>query len=139
MKNGFTLAEVLLTLAIIGAVEALTIPAVVTKVTKDHYIVGLKKAYSTFKTVERETITEHSPMENLAWINTIAHFEKYFFPHLDILKNCSAAEEDVFAMPLHFRNYFRVDVNGLNGPNRNGRNLFNLCSGQILAEGKIDY
>jgi len=42
--KAFTLAEVLLTLAIIGVVAALTIPAVITKVTKDQYVTGLKKS-----------------------------------------------------------------------------------------------
>jgi len=48
-KQAFTLAEVLLTLAVIGVVAALTIPAVITKVAKDQYVVGLKKAYNTLR------------------------------------------------------------------------------------------
>ena len=44
--KGFTLAETLITLAIIGVVAALTVPNLLNKYTKHTYVVGLKKAYS---------------------------------------------------------------------------------------------
>jgi prepilin-type N-terminal cleavage/methylation domain-containing protein len=45
-KKGFTLAEILITLAIIGVVAALTLPVLVKKYQKHQMIVQLKKAYS---------------------------------------------------------------------------------------------
>jgi len=165
-KSGFTLAEVLLTLAIIGVVAALTIPAVVTKVTKDQYVTGLKKAYNTLKAVEREAIQVHGPMENWTWstgTNPTADFERYFLSHFDVLKNCGATtEKGCFAEeltrlsgtpegdynnisryrivtsdgmswayynygntnPLQIKGGFTVDVNGLKGPNKWGRDIF---------------
>lgn len=47
-KKGFTLAEVLITLAIIGIVAAMTIPTLVANFQKTQYVVGLKKAYAEF-------------------------------------------------------------------------------------------
>ncbi len=46
IKKGFTLAEVLITLAIIGVVAALTIPTVVRNYQKQQTVVKLKKVYS---------------------------------------------------------------------------------------------
>lgn len=47
-KRAFTLAEVLITLAIIGVVAALTIPTLVSNYQKTQYVAQLKKFYSTF-------------------------------------------------------------------------------------------
>lgn len=47
-NKAFTLAEVLITLGIIGIVAALTIPSLINNYQKTQYITGLKKAYSEF-------------------------------------------------------------------------------------------
>ncbi len=46
--TAFTLAEVLITLAIIGVVAALTIPTVITNYQKKMYVTQLKKSYNMF-------------------------------------------------------------------------------------------
>lgn len=46
MKKGFTLAEVLITLGIIGVVAALVIPQIITNIEKQKTLVVLKRAYS---------------------------------------------------------------------------------------------
>lgn len=47
-RYGFTLAEVLIVLGIIGIVAEVTIPTVLTSFQKQEYITGLEKAYSVF-------------------------------------------------------------------------------------------
>ena len=51
MKKGFTLAEVLITLGIIGVVAAMTLPALVTNKQAKELQVGLKKGYSLISQV----------------------------------------------------------------------------------------
>lgn len=46
-KNGFTLAEVLITLAIIGVVATMTLPALMNNTGEQQYITGLKKGINT--------------------------------------------------------------------------------------------
>ena len=46
MKRGFTLAEVLITLGIIGVVAAMTMPTLNAKFQKREFITELKKIYS---------------------------------------------------------------------------------------------
>lgn len=47
--NGFTLAEVLITLVIIGIIAAMTIPTLMKNTQKQEFVTGLKKANSTLQ------------------------------------------------------------------------------------------
>lgn len=49
MKKGFTLAEVLITLGVIGIVAALTIPSLISNHNKSVTAARLSKAYNSFK------------------------------------------------------------------------------------------
>lgn len=55
-KNGFTLAEVLITLAIIGVVATMTLPALMTNTSEQQYKSAMKKAINT--------LTEAAQMHN---------------------------------------------------------------------------
>lgn len=60
--SAFTLAEVLITLGIIGVVAAMTIPILINSYQKHEYITGLKKFYSNFnQSLKNLTIEEGCP------------------------------------------------------------------------------
>ena len=69
MKKGFTLAEVLITLGIIGIVAALTIPTLIAKHQKQVFATQLKKSYSSIGQALQMAQLEYGDMsgwENLA-------------------------------------------------------------------------
>lgn len=59
-KNGFTLAEVLITLSIIGVVATMTLPALMTNTQEQQAKTGLKKAISVLS----EAVQMHQAVEN---------------------------------------------------------------------------
>ena len=52
-KIAFTLAEVLITLGIIGVVAAMTMPTLVNNINKKHWITGYKKAFSELSQIHQ--------------------------------------------------------------------------------------
>ncbi len=111
-KYGFTLAEVLITLAIIGVVAALTIPSVVHNYQKQQTVVQLKKAYSTLSNTTNLAIANNGPVEGWVVYNSTdsvpdtsmkgsEHFAKtYLMPYLKVQKDCgfNTQKECAFTM-----------------------------------------
>ena len=65
-KRGFTLAEVLITLAIIGVVAAISIPSVISNTQQQEFKTGLRKAVSVLNSAitMNMAIDGESPYEN---------------------------------------------------------------------------
>ena len=59
----FTLAEILITLGIIGVVAAMTIPSIIIDYQKKHTVEALKKAYSTLDQALVSSIFENGEPE----------------------------------------------------------------------------
>ena len=50
-KKGFTLAEILIVLTVIGVIATITIPQLIGGIDEAQYKAGLKKAYSTLSNI----------------------------------------------------------------------------------------
>lgn len=89
-KEGFTLAEVLITLGIIGVVAALTIPNVIAGYEKQVTISKLQKSSSILNQAFK--LSEFDNGESVYWNigsgNATAYFAKYWKPYLKILHIC---------------------------------------------------
>ncbi len=68
-KAAFTLAEVLITLGIIGVVAAMTLPTLIQNQQEKEKVVRLKKAYSVLNSALQRAITEDGPISSWSGIN----------------------------------------------------------------------
>ena len=90
MKKGFTLAEVLITLAIIGVVAALTIPTVMASYQKHSQYTAFMKMYNTVSNALSLSEAENGTPDVWSYdrSNRIESFKKYLFPYLKIATVC---------------------------------------------------
>jgi len=94
MKTAFTLAEVLITLAIIGVVAAITIPSIVANHRKTTLETRFAKSYRTIYQAVNLSIAQNGGIENWDWKGTWTNeqkdefVKKYFIPYLNIVKFC---------------------------------------------------
>lgn len=153
MKKGFTLAEVLITLVIIGVIAALTLPNLITKHEKEQTVIKLRKAYSILQDATKLSVIENgSTAEWDISLGERAIAEKYFAPYLKSSKWISSGKRtyktvrtgtnhvvsNAFYLVLADGMLLRtskwnnetlmliVDINGKKGPNKTGRDLFSF-------------
>ena len=160
-KAGFTLAEVLVTLGIIGIVAVVTMPTIVTNVQKKSFVTQLHKVYSDVSNVMKKYLSDEK-VENLSETDLYAGItsdQSFFKQYFNIAKDCGTgtgcfatsysalANENMTFFPNTATGYYKVilssgaslglrkntgsnystlivDVNGLKGPNKSGRDLF---------------
>ncbi len=171
MRKGFTLAEVLITLGIIGVVAAITLPTLIKNYQKHETVNRLKETYSILYQAIRMSETENGLLETWEIPNTSftantytygkAFFEQYLKPYIKVVKECKylsnecwadeyiwsngVADDEFFlasknkAYSLVLANgsvigfYPRdtfcevwVDLNGKKGPNKLGKDTFEI-------------
>ena len=88
-KIAFTLAEVLVTLGIIGVVSAMTVPTLMQNYQRQSYVTQLHKVYNEFSQASLRYLTDRNalnlPEAGLTDINAIDSFMKTYFK---IAKDC---------------------------------------------------
>ena len=88
-KIAFTLAEVLITLGIIGVVAALTMPTLIQNHKRQENITRIKKVYSILQQDVELAKVENGDIENWDWnLNLNDFVETYLLKDLKIIKNC---------------------------------------------------
>lgn len=152
-KIGFSLAEVLITLGIIGIIAAITIPSLITKYQKQRTVTQLKKTYSVLQQAIKMASEEYGDCEGWEYNLTGEEFiKRYFLPYLKatevnmpltyidlkgvVQKDTSHPKfmlnDGSIIMYIYTegmfecRNHLVVDLNGSAGPNRLGRDVFIL-------------
>lgn len=86
-RTAFTLAEVLITLAIIGVLAAMTIPTLISDVSRKQHLVAFKKKYAEI--VQAIKLSSIDNMETSKWdysLDDEEFFAKYMAPYLKTTK-----------------------------------------------------
>jgi len=126
----FTLAEVLITLAIIGIIAAISIPSIVTNHKKKALETGFAKGYGTISQAVNLAIAEHGGIESWDWKDSYSDEEqnefikKYFLPYLNVIKFCPSGSEE-------YEKCFPKEHKTLDGT----RYTANQNSSAVLADG----
>ena len=90
-SNAFTLAEALITLAIIGIVAAMTIPTLVINFRDQIFKVSYKKAFATASSAWANAVSEGKMVERPTWgddDSRVANFET-FKSNFNVMKDCT--------------------------------------------------
>lgn len=167
---GFTLAEVLVTLGIIGVVSAMTLPTLVKNHQRQVYVTQLQKVYNELAQAMETAITARNAVSFKEINISNADFLRNYFKTVkmcndseDGLKECFADEyKNLNGKSIRLRNfahgdcavlasgaalciygngwpYINVDVNGKQGPNIYGRDLFNFIVDEHATIQSADY
>lgn len=172
--KAFTLAEVLVTLGIIGVVSAMTVPTLMQNYQRKSYVTQLHKVYNELQQAAQQYMTDRNAVNlreaGLTSNEALANFVKTYFK---VINDCGAEQQPCFAesykkisgdnlgqattlpvnmtiasgVSLAFRvsneetgnnnkvAVFDVDINGKQGPNITGRDLFVLG---LFSNGIVD-
>lgn len=99
-KFGFTLAEVLITLGIIGVVAAMTMPILYTNIQKKTTVAKLQKAYSEIANAAKlAEDTSGGAMLTVSNEKGRERFEKYMAPHLKIDSSETVPNQKIYYSP----------------------------------------
>jgi len=104
-RRAFTLAEVLITLGIIGVVAAMTLPALFQKLDERANITSLKKFYTEFTNATNLIMNEHGEPQYWGLYDNNADSSDYvlnlYKEQLNMIKVCGAGDSTCFAFPVH--------------------------------------
>ena len=126
-KKGFTLAEVLVTLGIIGVVSAMTVPTLMQNYQKKSYVTQLHKVYNELNQALIQYQTDKNAV-NLteAGLNSISSFGNLFKSYFKIVQDCENEQTPCFA------NSYKK-ISGVNAGLRCSNNCVVLASGAAIG------
>lgn len=165
-KIAFTLAEVLITLGIIGVVAAMTMPSLVANYEKKRTATAVKKAYSELSQALKLAEVDYGDMEYWDYPDGLdveenkAFVNRYITPYykgVTMLQdgvisswsgisrtgiNFISSNGTVFSGKPSSRNgfYVLIDVNGFKKPNKMGTDIFYFATstGKLMPDGWED-
>lgn len=117
-KKAFTLAEILITIGIIGVVAAFTIPVLVNNIANKENITHLKKSYAVLANivqraqVDNEAFNYWYLVDNDSEKTTFA-FNRYVKPYMNIIKSCADGESGCWTQSYELNGTAVGNANGV--------------------------
>lgn len=132
MKKAFTLAEVLLVVAIIGVIAAMTIPTLINNIQNKELVEGLKSNYSILTQAVNNLNNDYGSIESAAGLSVSVALSFYnaLKTELKIVKACDANKDAGVCFHNGMTGY--KNLHGDNGPYD-----FNIVPRVILANGAM--
>jgi prepilin-type N-terminal cleavage/methylation domain-containing protein len=139
-RNAFTLAEVLITLGIIGVVSALTLPSVITNYKKQQTVNQLKATYSIISQAIKASEVDNGTLDtwdipDANWGNDSYNYgkefsEKYLLPYLKIVRTCKYRTTECFPDSAY---YLSGTKNNYSSATSNSTYNFVLNNGTVVG------
>jgi prepilin-type N-terminal cleavage/methylation domain-containing protein len=133
MKKGFTLAEVLITLGVIGVVAVLTIPGVMKNYKNRLYVSQLEKVYSQLTDATQAIMNDE-------------HVDNFYETTAGQTQSCSDAANGACEAGLGYflNNYFKVSKRNCLAANKNGcmsssASVYKTISGTSITGASANY
>ena len=130
-KDGFTLAEVLITLVIIGVVAALTVSPIINTYVESSTVAKVKKGLSILGQAKKLAETQNGSVDGWDFggytPESAAQFWSYLKPHISVAKDCGADTSC----------YQNSGIYDLNGNYHNNYNADDHYYKFVLADGGV--
>ena len=131
-KLAFTLAEVLITLGIIGVVAAMTLPTLIANYQKQETISKLQKVYTILNQAFKLSEVDNGEFEYWTYNGPEEYFEKYWKPYFKIAKMCNTYKECDYSSVTPFISLRGIYDNTVTVVEQNQRRTFITTDGMVL-------
>lgn len=138
MKKAFTIAEVLITLGIIGIIAAMTLPSLITKHQKNLTISQLKRVYTVLNqalNLSQAVNGEFKYWDNALVIGQEEYYERYWKPYFNNPKVCQTYKECGYKSltPWTYKQYGVVKTHTLHCVHNSLRRTIILNDGTLVS------
>lgn len=136
--TAFTLAEVLITIGVIGVVASMTIPTLINSYQKQQYVAGLQKAYTTWDQISKKLQSDYSCIGNLVCTGlfdtgtTTSTLGTKLVTYFKVAKDCGVTKTGD-CWPVNFNYHYDGSGSGLNYNTLNTYYKFTTLDGMSIA------
>lgn len=102
-RCAFTLAEVLITLGIIGVVAAITIPSLITYTQKKETVTKLQRAISVINQAAKLSFDDNGDPDDAFGMGSEEYFNVYWRPYIKVLQYCNTYQDCHYNSVVPFR------------------------------------